>query len=306
MQTDERQAAGYRDRSVLPRSFERPELYDVLDRYLAALKAKKPERAPWADVVRSSQNNVAMEIGDGLWGTIGGLGSYDLRFADLTEGQVGFFGAVEEAGDRVPYALRLKVTDGRIAEVEEIVARKSEFFLPFPAPVFEDKAILNEVLAPERRRPRARMISVADGYFDTLQLNDGALFAGFAEGCNRFENGVQMTNRTTGDLLPITRLGCAAQFELGFYRYIDRLRARRFSVIDEERGLVLASGFIDHRGRPGKYPLTDGRIVEPLFLSPNSMCMQELFKIGDGKIEQVEAVYISVPYNMASPWPSAA
>lgn len=306
MQNDQRLAAKPRDRNALPRRFERSELYDVLDRYLAALIAKKPARAPWAAAVRSSQNNVIMEIGDGLWNTITGLGSYDLRFADLAAGQVGFFGAVEEAGDRVPYALRLKVIDGRIGEVEEIIARKSEFFLPFPPPVFDEKAILNEVLAPQRRRPRARMISVADGYFDTLQLNDGTLFAEFTNGCNRFENGVQMTNRGDDELLPITRLGCAAQFELGFYHYIDRLRGRRFSVIDEERGLVLAAGFIDHRGRPEKYPLTDRRIVEPLFLSPNSMCMQELFKIGDGKIEQVEAVYISVPYNMASPWPSDA
>jgi len=30
--------------------------------------------------------------------------------------------------------------------------------------------------------------------------------------------------------------------------------------------------------------------------------MMELFKIVDGKIRQIEAVFFSVPYNMPSPW----
>ena len=40
---------------------------------------------------------------------------------------------------------------------------------------FVDKPIFQQNLTPEQRRPRERLISVADGYFDTLQLNDGQL-----------------------------------------------------------------------------------------------------------------------------------
>ncbi len=294
--------SGCRIANSLPPVFERATLYDVLDRYLAALKARKPERAPWAEIVRATQNNVALEIGDGLWGTIDGLGSYDLRCADLRTGQVGFFGVVEEAGVLVPYTLRLKVAGGRIEEVEEVIVRKSDLALPFPDPAFVDKPILNEVLAPERRRPRERMVSIADGYFDTLQLNDGTLFVEFADNCNRVENGVQTTNNTDPGLIATARLGCTEQFRLGIYRYDDRLRARRFPLIDEERGLVLAGGFIDHCGRLDRYQLTDGTPARSFLRYPHTFYLLELFKIGDGKIEQIEANFITVPYHMPSPW----
>jgi hypothetical protein len=35
-------------------------------------------------------------------------------------------------------------------------------------------------------------------------------------------------------------LGCKAQFETGFFHFVTRIRDRRFAVVDEERGLVLA------------------------------------------------------------------
>jgi len=50
------------------------------------------------------------------------------------------------------------------------------------------------------------MISIADGYFSTLQLNDGTLFTEFTDDCNRIENGLQTTRNP--DLLktiPVAR-----------------------------------------------------------------------------------------------------
>lgn len=286
----------------LPAIHERAALYEVLDRYLEALQARAPRRAPWASVVRATQNNVQLHIGDGLWRTICGLGRYDLRFADLQSGQVGLFGAIEEAEAQVPYALRLKVVDDRITEVEEIIVRKTDLAMPFPEPAFVDKPIMNEIVPPQRRRARARMVSIADGYFDTLQLNDGTLFTPFADSCNRVENGVQTTNNPDSGLMATARLGCAEQFKLGIYRYDDRLRARRYPLIDEERGLVLAGAFIDHCGHLDRYQLTDGTPARSFVRHPHSFCLLELFKIADGKIEQVEANFITVPYHMPSPW----
>ncbi len=159
------------------------------------------------------------------------------------------------------------------------------------------------MLSPAQRTPRQKMIDVANGYFETLQLNDGTLRTEFTADCNRRENGMQSTNRTGEDLLdPIWKLGCADQFRRGQYRYDDRLRDRRFLAVDEERGIVLAGGFIDHEGRLGKYALTDGTAVETHFYRPHSFVLLEAWKIKAGKIEQVEAVFITVPYNMPSPW----
>ncbi len=87
-----------RQNAALPTA-TRAELYKVLDSYLAALKARDPQRVKWAPRVRNTENNVAMMAGDGLWGTITALGSYDLRFADTLTGQVGYFGTVTETTD---------------------------------------------------------------------------------------------------------------------------------------------------------------------------------------------------------------
>ena len=48
-------------------------LYGVLDAYLNALKAKDPALAPWAAKAVTSENNVVLAAGDGLWGTVTGL-----------------------------------------------------------------------------------------------------------------------------------------------------------------------------------------------------------------------------------------
>ena len=146
------------------------------------------------------------------------------------------------------------------------------------------------------------MVAAANGYFDTLQLNDGTLHVEFTEDCNRREDGTQSTNNPQEILDPISKYGCADQFRLGQYRYDDRLRDRRYLMADEERGIVLAAGFIDHEGRVGDFQLTDGTKKTSMFRRPHSFVLLEAFKIKQGRIEQVEAVFVTVPYNMPSPW----
>lgn len=280
----------------------RTALYSVLDSYLAALAAKNPARVEWAATVRNSENNVMIDAGDGLWGTIEALGTYQLRFADVKTGQVGYFGTVHEHIEESAYTVRLKVdAQGRVSEVETIVVRQSDSGIKFENPRYWDKPILNaNALKPDTR---AEMVRLADGYFSTLQLNDGTLHTKFHPDANRVENGVQTThNPEFAKIVPVSALGCEAQFRMGNYRYDDRLRGRRFPLVDEERGLVLAFGFIDHSGKLAEYQLTDGRTVKSPVRRPHSFYLGELFKIDDGMIMQIEANFITVPYNMPSPW----
>ena len=154
---------------------------------------------------------------------------------------------------------------------------------------------------PEAERiSRAEMIQLANGYFETIERNNGMIRTRFHPHCNRVENGVQTTNNADFPL-PIARLGCEEQFALGWYRYDDELRARRFPLVDIERGIVLAHGFIDHSGRLGEYELTDGTRVSSPIRRPHSYYLAEAFKIRDGAIEQVEAVFHTVPYRDAEP-----
>ena len=283
----------------------REELYVQAEAYLDSLEAKAPARLPWADDALFSENNVRLEIGDGLWNTISKRRrGYDLKAADPETGQVSWFGIVEEHGHPAIMALRLRIDAGRIAEAETIVCRKVDLS-PFPGIdtyVTPRPLMLADVPAAQRSG-RDEMIRIANGYFETIQLNDGTLFAEFTDDCERIENGVQTTNNLEafGDY-PIAGLGCAEQFRMGHFKFDDRLRDRRFPLVDEEKGLVLAGGFIDHTGRLVELTWTDGTPARSVFHYPHSFVLLELFKIVDGQIAGVEAVFVTVPYNMPSAW----
>ncbi len=288
----------------LPRasSCDRQCLYSALDAYLAALKLRDARQVHWAQQPRYTENNVELAPGDGLWGTITGLDSYEMRFADVKEGQVAVFGVVEEATTKAPYATRLKIVNGAVVEVETIVVRPQDAAIPFVTADISPLPVWGELVPPPERGSRDALVAAANGYFDTLQLNDGTLHVQFTSDCNRREDGKQSTNLTGADLDAIWKMGCADQFRLGAYRYDDRLRARRYMVVDEELGIVLAAGFIDHEGRLGKFKLTDGSERDSIFRRPHSFVFLEAFKLKGGAIRRVESVFTTVPYRMPSPW----
>jgi hypothetical protein len=292
----------------LDRSCDRACLYRMLDSFLDALRQRDPWRTQWSKNAFATENNVAMPLGEGLWGTLTKLESYDLRLADPTNGQVAMFGAVNERGAVSPFVVRLVVRDGAISRAEMLVRRKASEPRMMADPKFEKKPMFDEVIPAGERLPRARLISIADGYFDTLQLNDGTLFTQFDDRCNRIENGVQTTNNEElKQLSPSLAMGCAEQFRLGYFRYDDRLRDRHYDLVDEERGLVLARAMMDHSGRLQTFKLTNGSVETSRYLSPHSYYMFELFKITtQGKIRQIEAGFLTIPYNtpmLAEPAP---
>ena len=283
----------------------RAELYALAEAYLDALEATDPTRLRWDDDAVFTENNVRLEPGDGLWNTISARRrTYDLKAADPATGQVAWFGIVEEHGHPAIMGLRLRAKTGKIAEIETVVCRSMEFG-PFPSidTYLAPRPLMLADVPEAERRPRAQMIAIANGYFETLELNDGTLHTEFTDDCDRIENGLQTTNNPHIDGYPIAAMGCAAQFRLGQYVYDDRLRGRRFPLVDEEKGLVLAGGFIDHTGKVVDVIWTDGVTkTKSVFHFPHSFALLELFKIVDGKIAGVEAVFITVPYNMRSPW----
>lgn len=283
----------------------RDELYSALDMYLAGLNARDSSKVRWADAPFITENNVRLEPGDGLWNTVTGQGPYDLRFADVKTGQVALFTCVEETNAVSPAAIRLGVQDGKIAEVETVVARNADEGFPFLGQKFERKPSMEAFVPAGETSSREELLEIANGYFETIERNDGTIRTRFFPTCNRVENGVQTTNNQEFPL-PIARLGCEEQFRMGWYRYDDRLRGRRFPLVDEERGIVLAYGFIDHCGIVGDYTLTDGTPASSPVRRPHSYYLAEAFKIRAGAIEQIEADFLTVPYHMPSPWDSRA
>jgi len=300
------QAPG-RPSAVIAVECDRDCLIDFARGYVDALAYRDPTRVPISSRVRFTENNVEMPLGnDGLWGTVNAVWDEALEVADEETGNVAWFGIVEEHGNPAYLAARIRVEDGEITEVETIVNRLPDMPKPFgdPEAVVHDPAFA-EILPPGERRSRERLIAVADGYFSTVELNDGDVFTQFHPECGRLENGVLTTGGGVGPSNAGSMAeGCEPQLRLGMYRINKRIRERRYPIVDVERGVVVASGFFDHANTFDRYTLTDGREMRTVLKWPNSISLLEAFKVRDGKIYRIEAVFTYVPYFMHSPFTS--
>jgi hypothetical protein len=284
-------------------------LIGVLRQYVEALRSGSPSAVPLASDYMFTENNVSLPMGKGLWATIDGLDATGLEVADTETMNAAWFGGITENGQPGIHAVRIHVTNGQIDEIESVVLRKPVLPAPFGNAVnMVHDPDFNEVLPPEQRRSRARMLAIADSYFDTVEVNDGQVFAPFDEDCGRLENGISTTTRTRdGGAAEFTQVdGCEAQFKLGLYRINKRIRERRYPIVDEERGVVVASGFFDHANEWNRYLLTNGREMRTALNWPNSISLLEAFRIKDAKISRIEAVFTYVPYFMHNPFAGPA
>ena len=291
--------------AVLDTRCDRACLLGALKDHMRALATRDPAAMRLAKDVVFTENNVVLPVGAGLWGTVTAVDGTGLEVADPRTGQAAWFGSVKENGVPAIYAVRIRVRNGLIDEIESVVHRKTGLPAPFgDVTVMQHDAAFAEVLPPASRRPRERMLAIADSYFDTVELNDGQVFAPFSQDCARLENGISTTAPTpgaTGGNAASIASGCRDQFLLGLYRINKRVRERRYPLVDEERGVVVASGFFDHANEWDRYLLTNGREMKTALKWPNSITLLEAFRIKDAEIQRIEAVFTYVPYFMHNP-----
>ena len=283
----------------------------ALDAVLAALVLR--HRSAMAGA-RYTENGVELAIGDGLWATADQIGPYRHDFVDSTNGQAAAFVTVTEGTTRSIMALRVKATGGAVREIEVLVARPPLFG---GASGFGDGAAqLDSAAGPDSgwfgdpgpRLPREDLRRIADAYFTGLERNDGKGHYPFSDDCIRIENGFRTTEvapsggqRETPYFEAFRALSARAQFETGFFRFVTRIRERRFPVIDEARGLVFAFAFFDHDGTVRDYTLADGTPREGIE-RPFSWMIAEAFRIERGLLTRIEALMTEVPYGLRSGW----
>jgi hypothetical protein len=277
-------------------------LEGVVDRYLDALVAHDPFGLPLAPAVVFSENSHRLPLGDGLWNTATGLGEYRLYVSDPEGGQVGFFGTVLENGGLVALALRLKLENQRIAEIETLVVRDAAAAKAVDA--MEPQPVFLEGVPAVSRPTRQELVTVADRYFTAI---DGGK-APFGPDCDRVQNGTQTTNNPSLQIPGMTwnpfSLGCQAQIDTTFFSFVDNVRPRRYAVVDRERGLVFGLFMFHVAGTVTSYT-PPGRETTPALpqnLSPYTIAVAELYKIKDAQIGRIEALQVNVPYGTPSPF----
>jgi hypothetical protein len=270
-------------------------LKDLLDRYLSAVMKHDPSAAPLMVGFRQTENAVAVRLGTGVWKSVTGLGKLQRRYFDPVIGQAAYFGVVEEGDRSAIVTVRVKVEDRRVSEAEWYLARQGDPGLNGPAQPgqpagnFFDPENLAKNPPPERtlpkasRLPRESLIGITNSYFDGITSHDGSVILAHP-GCARTENGTTVTGRAgRGGAAGVS--DCTSGLET---INIQMVAARRFPVVDEEAGVVLALAVFVRK--PGT---TTRRNV-----------FSEWFVIEDQKIRSIySAMFYPPPEAPAPNWP---
>lgn len=273
-------------------SCDRSCLEGLMNRYLDAMVAHHPSRAPIAPNIKFTEDDVALKVGEGLWATASARGSYKEYFADSEAGQVAFFGTMKENDHGIALALRLKIEAGRITESESVVVRNPRTFELMEKAGAPDPQLL-ETVPQSDRLPRAQLTAIANQYFEAIEQGNGKV-APFDADCNRFENGM----KTSG------ALGCSAQLDTQVFNYISRIAPRRFLIVDPDRQVVFGFFMFNHRGDV-LWVNSPGEGKHDMMVAakrPFSVDVAEAFRIKDGKIRKVEALMTALPYGARSPF----
>jgi hypothetical protein len=274
-------------------------LTGLAEAYMAAVVARDPARLTWSQPVRFTESGVPVTIGEAAWVTVTAYSDAPLIVADPETREAVWYGTVEDHGQPGWLALRLRAEGRGISEVETWYSRIEEP-TPFADPAGFDAAALSGVVPEDARTARRRMRGLVADYFETRELNDGAIETTFAENCAILENGQSLTE---GDYWAAEAAqGCAAQYAIGVWGGVDRIRDRRIAAVDVARGLVAAISTEDHAVRSVTYQTTDGQTLTEESAYPYSRGKLEIFKIVDGAIVRIEGVSTFLPYSMPTVW----
>jgi len=304
-----------------------------LDRYVEALIAHDPSRTELAPDFRATENGVVVAPGAGLWRSVEDIGDYRIRAIDVGAGQaalLGVFqlragGAAASAGGDPPapgaataapralqFVLRLKIVKRQISEAELVLARDvPPEFRQAAARLGLARRAFGDRVDPDSRLPRAQLTAAANAYYDGIE-HGSAAGVPFAADCQRIGNGIAMVNNREyhstlvspdGRTPPeFAAMGCREQFDSGIWSTAT-VTARRFPVVDEERGLVVAFTQYNAYARGRCADVRNfGQVCAPEGVAPSSLDLVEFFRVRDGQIHEMESVWSVLPAGAGTGW----
>jgi hypothetical protein len=292
---------------------DREPLVRLMDQYLAALVKHDPSGLPLAADVKLVENITPTPVGEGLWKTItGGPTEFKIYTSDPVGNQIGFLVLIESDGKPVLLGARLKVVNGRIAEIDHMVSSLG-LDNGVPDTLIKPRDGLVTRLTPAERVPREQMLKAAMGYYEAIEFSDGTL-APFADECQRRENGMIAVNNPSipdeaepapGSIAVFGRMKCGEQLTTGVMGYITKMNQRRVAAVDEELGLVMIYSMMHHDGEPNPLKIinTPGVTERENSWGQFTVPAMHIYKIKNGKIYEIEAIaLVGVPYQAGDGW----
>jgi hypothetical protein len=302
-------------------------LVTLMKNYLAALVAHNPSAVPFDQYVKFTQNTANIPVGYGLWETASsGPSEFQIYAADPVNQQVACLVMMKENNNKnILLGVRLALKRGKIAEAEHHVVPGGEIHLQN---LIKPRPGLVEDISPAERTPREQMLDIGLSYYDALTGEDGTL-APFALECQRRENGgISVGGKKEAPAAPaakrdfappgagdpeMMKLGkalslvpdtCEGQITAGVWAYISEIRNRRLLVIDEQKGLAVGFSNLYHDSKLKNMKLKGVPGVEsvPAFQGTFNMPAIHFFKIKKGKIYDIEATGLVLPYGTKTGW----
>lgn len=267
----------------------------MLDRFLAAVIAKDPARAPLAIGFRQTQNSVLTPAGAGVWRTLTALGSAGRRYVDPIAGNAEFFGTAVDGGQPAVASVRIHVDGGAIDEAEWHVAHRGDPGISgqgsdvlFDADTLAANPPPQRVVPKAERLPRATLVAIVNSYFDGLAAGSGRTVLAHG-GCRRFENGFEVSGRPIRSGDPSDGFEGKGDCTSGYASLaVAMVAARRYLLVDEEAQVVVVSAVFVRK--PG-----DAR---------RRNHFMEVFGIDRAKIRTVHAAMFYAAPDLALPnWP---
>jgi hypothetical protein len=269
-------------------------LRQMQDRFVTAVLAHDPARAPLAIGFRQTQNAIVTMAGAGIWKTIAALGTIQRRYFDPVSGNAELFGTIRE-GDTIAVAsLRLKIEAGQVTEAEWHIAHKGDRGMTGKPDVLFDPDGLEKTPPPERvvakadRLPREALMRIVNSYFDGIANHNGQTVLAHG-GCMRLENGFNISGHPLRPGQENEGFEGKGDCKTGYAGLqIANVGGRRFLVVDEEAQVVVASAVFVRAPGTDKY-------------RNNFM---EIFSIDHGRIRSVHAAMFYAPNTIPLPnWP---
>jgi len=249
-----------------------------ITQYLDAMVAHAPAKLPLAPNVRFTEDGVDMKLGDGLWKNASKIRAYREDVLDTRQGVAATRVVAEESGTPVLLAMRLKIADKKITEVESQVTRTQKEGALFVLDTLQTPGPMSTVLEKSQRTPREDLIKAALFYPAGLKIGSFIkVDAPFAPDAYRFENGARMAGKGC------SRAGCEDIKNQKIMEHPGIMT--RVIAVDEETGVVLLRMNFGQTNSYGE---------------GNALQCWEAFKVYGGQIHGVEAFMKVMPVGIGN------
>jgi hypothetical protein len=241
----------------------RESLQGAVDKYVEALKKGTPSLMPLAAQVKYIERKKEVPLGQGVWQAPLVI-DFNRSLLDVEICET--FTEIISATNSHPYVIgtRLKVTDGKIAEIESLVSDKNDWLFNADNYLKYSSTEKWDILPAAQRSSRQVLIAVASDYFDIFQDYSAFNKVPWGVPCVRIEGGAYTNPKNAPD--PSCTVGVPKGGGVP-------MTNRRY-IVDLDMGTVV--GLVDFGGEKGlpdahTFRLENGKLryVHVITLCPN-------------------------------------